>query len=61
MKIAMLGTGVYGLAIASKLAENGNQVIMWTENKDKENEYQTTHNLKSINESYNLSDNIEVT
>ena len=61
MKIAMLGTGAYGLALASKLAGNGHKVVMWTENKDKEKEYQTTHNLKSINSSYELSDNIEVT
>ena len=61
MKIAMLGTGAYGLALASKLADNGHKVVMWTENKDKEKEYQTTHNLKSINSSYELSDNIEVT
>ena len=57
----MLGTGAYGLALASKLAGNGHKVVMWTENKDKEKEYQTTHNLKSINSSYELSDNIEVT
>ena len=36
MKIAMLGTGAYGLALASKLADNGHKVVMWTENKDKE-------------------------
>ena len=39
MKIAMLGTGAYGLALASKLAGNGHKVAMWTENKDKEKEY----------------------
>ncbi len=38
MKIAMLGTGAYGLALASKLAGNGHKVVMWTENKDKEKE-----------------------
>lgn len=61
MKIAMFGTGAYGLAIASKLASNGHKVCMWTENKEKEKEYQTTHNLKSICENYILNDNIEVT
>ena len=35
----MLGTGAYGLALASKLAGNGHKVVMWTENKDKEKEF----------------------
>lgn len=61
MKIALLGTGVYGLAIASKLAQNGHKIVMWTEDKEKEAEYQKTHNLKSIYDNYNIPENIEVT
>ncbi|MGN1379446.1 MAG: NAD(P)H-dependent glycerol-3-phosphate dehydrogenase [Bacilli bacterium] len=61
MKITLLGTGAYGLAIASKLASNNFNVCMWTENKEKEEEYQKTHNLKSINSNYEMPDNIEVT
>ena len=36
MKATLLGTGAYGLAIASKLASNNINVCMWTENKEKE-------------------------
>ena len=61
MKVTLLGTGAYGLAIASKLASNNINVCMWTENKEKENEYQKTHNLKSINAYYEMPNNIEVT
>ena len=61
MKITLLGTGAYGLAIASKLASNKYNVCMWTENKEKEKEYQKTHNLKTINSTYEMPDNIEVT
>ena len=46
MKVTLLGTGAYGLAIASKLASNNINVCMWTESKEKENEYQKTHNLE---------------
>ena len=47
MKIAMLGTGAYGLALASKLAGNGHKVVMWTENKDKEKDF-----ISSLIDSY---------
>lgn len=52
MKIALIGTGAYGLAIASALVKNKHNVMMWTENKDKFKEYQETGNLKSINETF---------
>ena len=61
MKIAVLGTGVYGLAIASALAKNNNNVYMWTENSGKVNEWQETHNLKSIAPSYKMPKNIIIT
>lgn len=60
MKIALLGTGVYGLAIASKLAQNNHDVYMWTENKDKFKEYNDTKQLKSVCESYKVPKNIKV-
>ena len=58
MKATLLGTGAYGLAIASKLASNNINVCMWTESKEKETEYQKTHNLKSINTYYEMPNNI---
>ena len=45
MKVTLLGTGAYGLAIASKLANNNINVCMWTESKEKEN----IKNTKGIN------------
>ncbi len=61
MKISLIGTGAYGLAIASCLAKNNHDITMWSENKDKIKEYATTKNLKSIIESYDLPNNITVT
>ena len=39
MKISVIGTGAYGLAIALSLAKNGNEIMMWTENPNKELEF----------------------
>ena len=30
MKVAIIGTGAYGLALALTIAENNHQVMMWT-------------------------------
>ena len=60
MKIAVLGTGAYGLAIAHSLAKNGHQVVMWTENNDKYNEWNKTKNLASIMADYKMLDNISI-
>lgn len=48
MKISVIGTGAYGLAIALSLAKNGNEIIMWTENVNKELEFKETGKLSSI-------------
>ena len=48
MKISVIGTGAYGLAIALSLAKNGNEIMMWTENVNKELEFRETGKLASI-------------
>ena len=48
MKISVIGTGAYGLAIALTLAKNGHQIMMWTENPNKELEFRETGKLASI-------------
>ena len=60
MKVAVLGTGAYGLAIAHSLAKNGHDVVMWTENKEKYNEWNKTKNLGSIIPDYKMLDNISI-
>lgn len=40
MKIALIGTGVYGFAIALSLAKKNKNIIMWTENPNLYKEYQ---------------------
>ncbi|MBR4230941.1 MAG: NAD(P)H-dependent glycerol-3-phosphate dehydrogenase [Bacilli bacterium] len=60
MKIAVLGTGAYGLAIAHSLAKNKHSIVMWTENENKYSEWLNTKNLASIIPDYNMPENIEV-
>lgn len=60
MKVAVLGTGAYGLAIASMLAKNKHDVYMWSENKEKCKEWEESHNLKSVMLDYEMPDNISV-
>lgn len=38
MKISILGTGAYGLALASVFDENKNNVVMWTKFEEEKNE-----------------------
>ena len=60
MKVSVLGTGAYGIAIASALAKNNHNVCMWSENKEKINEWKKTGNLKSVMEAYKFPKNITV-
>lgn len=61
MKICLLGTGMYGLAIAMELAKKeNNQIVMWTESKEKEDEYTNTKRLKSLYDK-KLPSNITIT
>lgn len=48
MKVTVIGTGAYGLALALSLAKNNNEVLMWTESEKVYEEFCTTKALKSI-------------
>ena len=48
MKISVIGTGAYGLAIALELAKKDNKIIMWTENSKICEEFKETKRLRSI-------------
>ncbi len=48
MKIALIGTGVYGLAIASALSKKNKNIIMWTEDPQKYDDYKANGSIKSL-------------
>lgn len=49
MKISVIGLGIYGLAISKMLAKKeNNEIVIWTENKEKYEEYKKTKQIKSI-------------
>ena len=45
MKISVIGTGAYSLAISLELAKKNNKIILWTENSKIEEEYKKTRQL----------------
>ena len=59
MKISVIGTGAYGLAIALELAKKKNKIVMWTENAQIATEFEQTHKLSSIFDT-NIHKNISV-
>lgn len=61
MKVAIIGTGIYGVALAHEIVKNSaNNVWMWTENVEFVTEYQKNKQIKAI---YNQkwANNIHVT
>lgn len=60
MKISIIGTGIYSIALALNIADNNHEITMWTENKDLESQFQKHHNLKPITEA-SIPSNINVT
>lgn len=62
MKIAVIGTGAYGLALALMLAKKEkNSIMMWTENSNIMNEFRETKALNSIFKDIVIPNNISVT
>lgn len=62
MKITVIGTGAYGIAIATMLAKNKkNNILMWSENKEKIEEFNKNHALYSIFPDKKLAKNISIT
>lgn len=49
MKVAVIGTGAYGLAIAKALAKHqDNNILIWSENEDKIKEARKTNMINSV-------------
>ena len=60
MKVTILGTGAYGLALSKILIENNNEVVMWTTFEEEKKELLDTKKSSKL-EGYKLSDKIVIT
>lgn len=60
MKIGILGTGVFGLAIASILHKNGHDIVMWTTFEDEKNDLENNRVRSNFN-NYEIPSDIEFT
>ena len=61
MKIALIGTGVYGLAIASALTKKNKNVIMWTEDPNKYQEYKEKGTIPDLIPDFKAPKSIKLT
>lgn len=48
MKISVIGLGAYSIAIIKMLAKKDNQIMVWTENQAKYEEWKKTKKIKSV-------------
>ena len=48
MKVAILGTGAYGLALANMFNQNDNDIILWTKYKEEKEKLETERETKSL-------------
>ena len=48
MKVSLIGTGAYGVAMAMMLNKNNNDIVMWTESKEKYDKYKKEGCIKDI-------------
>ncbi|HIS17683.1 MAG TPA: NAD(P)H-dependent glycerol-3-phosphate dehydrogenase [Candidatus Coprovivens excrementavium] len=61
MKIALIGTGVYGLAIALSLNKKEKNLIMWTESEERYQKYLQDGSIKDIIKDIDVPKNIKLT
>lgn len=61
MKVGIIGTGVYGMAVALQLAKKCDSVIMWSESEERVLEFRKNHKIKGILDGINIPNNITIT
>lgn len=57
MKVTILGTGAYGLALSKVLSKNNNEVVMWTRFEDEKNTLLKTKKSPKL-DGFRLSDDV---
>lgn len=60
MKVSIIGTGIYGIALALKVAKNNHTIKMWSENEKLIKNFQKNHNFKPLTDAQ-IPKNISIT
>lgn len=60
MKVCILGSGAYGLALSHIFIKNKNNVVMWTYSKDEEREIKTKRSSSKL-KGYKISNDLKIT
>ena len=60
MKIGIIGTGAFGIALASNLIKNNNNIVMWSKFEEEIIELNTTRVCSRLN-GYSIPDQIKFT
>lgn len=60
-KVALLGTGVYGLAMAMMVNKNCKNITMWTENNEKYESYKKNKRITDVIDGLEVPKNIKLT
>ncbi len=60
MNVSIIGTGMYGIALALAVASNDHQVMMWTESEEIAKNYKKNHNFKPFTDA-NIPKSIKIT
>ena len=62
MKITVFGTGAYGISIAMMLSKKeDNEIVLWSESKNKIDEFNKNHRFDSIFPNIEIPQNISIT
>ena len=60
MKVTILGTGAYGLALSKILVQNNNEVVMWTTFESEKKELLKTKKTPKL-DAFILDNGVEIT
>ncbi len=61
MKVAIIGTGAYGLALALTIVENKHQVMMWTKFEQEKRIIEENHQYEKVLPNIKIPRNIQIT
>lgn len=62
MKIGIIGTGAFSVAIANLISENKeNKITLWSENKELVEEFAKTHKIEALFKDVTFANNITIT